>query len=202
MLLLCRPHPEGPCLAKVLESREHFHGIFSAARDPIRFQALAKVAAGDELHRIIERDDAFLSPFSELRPGSNVLFRPEEVHPASGMREVVEPLPERHRHIDGGLFGVQPEDRSITDFDADGEPAIETRAIDTDRLSGEKPADRQRFNPSLGEPLLPAVDGYTIMGREVVERRKRSDQAGIGEKPSRNPRGKKLLEDFPTLFHR
>jgi hypothetical protein len=37
-----------------------------------------------------------------------VLFRPEEVHGASGIRSVLEPLPERNCHITHHILRVCP----------------------------------------------------------------------------------------------
>jgi hypothetical protein len=100
----------------------------------------------------------------ELCPVSNVLFRPEEIHGASGVRDVVEPLPERNRYIGGYTIGLHAKHGPITNFYADGESAIETRTIYLDRFPWKEPADRQRLKSSLSEPLLFTIYANTVLG--------------------------------------
>jgi hypothetical protein len=69
-------------------------------------------------------------------------FRPEEVHGASGIRDVLEPLPVRHSYITHQLFGLCPQNDSIPNLHLDGLSTIKTRQIDLNRLSRKKPADR------------------------------------------------------------
>ncbi len=101
-----------------------------------------------------------------------MFFRPEEIHGASGKGDVIAPLPEGDRHICHQSLGFALQDHSIPDFHTDGLPAIQTGRIDPDRLTRKQPADRQRFKPSLAEPLLLAVNSDTILRGEVVKRSK------------------------------
>jgi hypothetical protein len=170
-----RSLPEGACLAKFIESCQHVHDVLSTVGDPIRVQAFAKIPARKELHQILQSYNSFFGPGIELRPVSNVFFRPEEIHRASGVRDVVEPLPEGNRHIGNQAFRLSVKHYSITNFHANGESAIQTRTIYTDRFPWEEPADRQRFKSSLPKPFLPAIDGYSVVSGKVVEGSKRGD---------------------------
>ncbi len=109
-----------------------------------------------------------------------MLFRPEEIHGTSSIGDIFEPLPEGHRHVTRQTLRFSSQDDAVSDLHPDGEAAIQTRCIDPNRFPWEKPADRQRFESSLAGPLLMAIDGYTILGREVVEGRKRGNEVRTG----------------------
>jgi hypothetical protein len=49
-----------------------------------------------------------------------MLFRPEEVHGASGIRDVFEPLPERHGHISHEAFWIAFQNHPIAYLHPDG----------------------------------------------------------------------------------
>ena len=55
-------------------------------------------------------------------------------------------------------------DDAVAHFDGNGLTAIETRGVDADLFARKQPADRQRFERSLREPLLLAVDGDAKLG--------------------------------------
>ena len=69
-----------------------------------------------------------------------------------------------------GLF-----DDAIPHFDGDRFTAIKTWGVDADPFPRKQPADRQRFESSLREPLLLAINGDAKLGRLIVERGKRDD---------------------------
>jgi len=71
-----------------------------------------------------------------------MLFRPEEVHGASGIRDVLEPLPVRYSYVTHHLLGLCPQNDSIPNLHLDGLSTIKTRQIDLNRPSRKKPADR------------------------------------------------------------
>jgi len=71
-----------------------------------------------------------------------VLFRPEEVHGASGTGSVLEPLPEGHSHVSNYIPGFYPQNDPIADLHLNGLSAIEARGIDSNRFARKKPADR------------------------------------------------------------
>ena len=64
---------------------------------------------------------------------------------------------------------------AVTHFDRDRFTAIETWAINADPFARKQPADRQRFEGSLGEPFLLTFYGHTELGGLIVERRERGD---------------------------
>ncbi len=68
-----------------------------------------------------------------------------------------------NRHIGGNAFWIGLKYASISNFYANGESTVETRAIDTDRLTWKKPADCQRFKTSLAEPLLLTVHSNPVL---------------------------------------
>jgi len=131
-----------------------------------------------------------------------VLFRPEEVHSTSGIRRFLEPLPEGNGHVPNHVPGFCPQDDPIPDLHLDGSSTIQAREIDLNRLSKEKPADRQRFKSSLTKPLLMTIDCNAILGGEVIKRSEGSNQIRIGEKPSGDPGSEKLVEGLSPLLHR
>jgi hypothetical protein len=72
-----------------------------------------------------------------------MIFRPEEIHCASGIRDVVPPLPKRNRNIGCDAFWIGMKYASVSNFYGNGESAVQTWAIDANRFSWKKPADRQ-----------------------------------------------------------
>jgi len=71
-----------------------------------------------------------------------VLFRPEEVHGASGTGSVLEPLPEGYSYVPDYILGFYPQNDSIPNLHLYGFSTIEARGIDANRFAGKKPADR------------------------------------------------------------
>ena len=101
-----------------------------------------------------------------------MLFRPEEIHGASGIRKIIKPIPEGNRYISHYAFRIAALDFAVLHFYPYRRTAIQAGRIDLYCFPREKPADRQRFETSLGEPLLLAVNGDAILGGKVAERRK------------------------------
>ena len=108
-----------------------------------------------------------------------MLFRPEEVHRASGIRSIFKPLPEGHSHIRHQTFRLGSKDLPVANLHSNREPAIKTGSIDLNCFSREEPADRQRFKTSLTEPFLLSFNGDSVLSGKVVERGKRGDVIGI-----------------------
>ena len=100
-----------------------------------------------------------------------MLFRPEELHEASGIGSVQIPITKGQRAVGDDTAGVAIFDDPVLDLHPHGRTAIETRSIDLNGFAWEEPADRQRFITSLGEPTLAAIDSDAILGRKIVERR-------------------------------
>jgi hypothetical protein len=119
-----------------------------------------------------------------------MLFRPEEIHGASGKSRILKPFPERDGDVGRvSLRFLEIEEPAILKHNLEGLAAIQTGEIHRHRLAGEEPADRQRFKGSLAEPFLLTFDRDAVLGGKIVERRKRDDVVGPGVKPSRDTRG-------------
>ncbi len=112
-----------------------------------------------------------------------MLFRPEEVHASSTGGAVLG----WSAHFAVGVthypFRAGGKHLLILHLNGNGFTAVQAWGIDTDRLSGEQPADRQRLEASLGEPFLFAVHGDAVLGRQVVERGQGYNIVGPGVDP-------------------
>jgi hypothetical protein len=70
-----------------------------------------------------------------------MLFRPKEVHRASGIRGIFKPLPKRNSHICHQTFGFGSKELPVPDLHLHREPTIETGSIDLDCFPWKEPAD-------------------------------------------------------------
>jgi len=129
-----------------------------------------------------------------------MFFRPEEKHGTSGESDIRHPFGYGKGYMADQSFRIGLLDDAVTHFDGDGFTAIETRGVDTDLFPRKQPADRQRFESSLREPLLLAVNGDAKLGGLIVERSKRGDQIRIWKKPAVNPRLKQRMHGFAPVF--
>ena len=116
-----------------------------------------------------------------------MLFRPEEIHGASGIGNVLEPFPERDGGVGDRGCGFRAEHHPVLHFHPNRQAAIQTGRVDPDGFPGKEPADRQRFKPSLGEPFLLGVNGDTVLGGKIIERRKGSDIFSVRIEPPGEP---------------
>jgi hypothetical protein len=193
--------PERTGLSDLYHSRDHFSGVFLSARDPIEIHSSAEVRPGKKLDKVEERDDPFVCGGIEPSPISYVLFRPEEIHGASGIWNILEPLPVGHSHITNHVLRLRPQNDPIPDLHQNGLSTIQARRIDLNCLSGKKPADCQRFKCSLTEPFLLSINGNTVLGGKVIKRSEGGYEIRIGKEPSRNPSSEKLVENLSAFFH-
>jgi hypothetical protein len=131
-----------------------------------------------------------------------MFLRPKEIHGASGVREVVEPLPKRHRGVSNKTFGVGALHFAVFHLNFHRRSAIETRGIDLDDFSRKQPADRQRFKSSLAEPLLLSLDADAVLGWQVAERRERADVVRVGKKPGWEPFEEEIVKGLFPFFSR
>ena len=99
-----------------------------------------------------------------------MFFRPEEIHCASGIGDVFEPLPKRDRCVRYQAFRFGTLDYTILHLHSDRQPTVETGGVDLNRLSWKEPADRQRLESSLGEPFLLSLDSDSILSGKIVKR--------------------------------
>ncbi len=116
---------------------------------------------------------------NEPGPVSNMFFRPEEIHGASGKGYVRAPIPKGNCHIGHQPIGFAFQNNSVPYLHNDRFSAIQTRGIDPDRLVREQPADCQRLKSSLAKPLLFVVNGDAVLGGKVAKWWKRADVIGI-----------------------
>jgi len=129
-----------------------------------------------------------------------MFFRPEEIHGTSGKREIAEPIPKTGRRIRHQAFRLSALYLTIFHLHTDRRPAIKAGRIDPNNVARKKPADRQRLESSLGEPLLLAFNGDAVLSGKVVKRRKRTDIVGIGIQPSGKSRGEKRVQNAASFF--
>ena len=101
-----------------------------------------------------------------------MFFRPEESHGASGIAGVLSPFCKGKGHVTYQTFRIGFQEIPIADLDLNRFTTVQTWGIYLNNLTWKKPADRQRLERSLAEPLLLAVNGQTVMRREIVERGK------------------------------
>jgi hypothetical protein len=100
--------PERTGLSDFYQGSYHLSGVFLSPRNPIEIHSSAVVRPGKKLYEVEERNDPFRCSGIEPGPASYVLFRPEEVHGASGIRKVLEPLPVGNCHIANHILRVCP----------------------------------------------------------------------------------------------
>jgi hypothetical protein len=171
-------------------------------RSIVRLQTFSKKVAGKSTNQVSKLNDPFFGARLETTPVANVLFRPEEIHGASGIGEIVEPFPERSRSISYYTFRLNTLDDTFFHFHSDWQPTIKAGSINLDGFAWKKPADCQRFEPSLGEPFLLSLNGYAVLGGEVIERRKGSNKIRVGKQPTHKIGSKKLVKSFSAFLGR
>jgi hypothetical protein len=101
-----------------------------------------------------------------------VLFRPEEMNPASGVRPILGPLAQGQVDITANFNGFKAFQVSVMHNYAHGLTAIQAGSVDLNRFSREDPADRQGFKTSLGKPFLLSIHSNAVLRGQVVEGRK------------------------------
>jgi len=197
-----RGRPKRSTFCDFFQGRHQPSHIFPHVRNVIRVQTSGKEAAGKELDHIRQRDDAIICSMLKTAPVANMFFRPEEIHGASGVREVGEPILEGNGGISDQSLRSRAPYLTILHFKQDRRTTIETWCIDPDNFAGKKPADRQRFETSLCKPLLLTVDCDAVLCGKVVKGWKRGNVIGLGKEPPRKSRGKKLMQALSPLFDR
>jgi hypothetical protein len=133
--------PEGARLPELRQGAKPRREELRQAKDVVRLQALAEQVNPEQGGVVPERHDAVGAVGVEQGPVSNVLFRPEEVHEASGPRDVLAPA--RERHIDVTNDGRR---RSFQDLPVPHPHlyrliAVQAGAVDLDLLAGVEPAN-------------------------------------------------------------
>jgi len=124
-----RSPPERTGFPDLCKGSYHLTAIFPAAGDPIRIQSPTKIIARKKLDQLSQRNNAFLGRRVETGPVSDMLFRPEEVHGASGIGNVFHPPPERYGYVSHETLRIGAEDFPVPDLYPDRKPAIQTGGI-------------------------------------------------------------------------
>ena len=83
--------PEGTRFAQFGDGREEFACIGATARGVIGFKPFFEHIKREKPDQVRKRDDALFRGSIEPGPVSDVLFRPEEVHGASGIGKALKP---------------------------------------------------------------------------------------------------------------
>jgi hypothetical protein len=148
---------------------------------PVHFGAVPRGA--EQLHDRVDRQNGIRRTRRESRPVPHIVFRPEEVDSASGVRPVFGPPAQGNIHIPADPGRISIFDYPVPHDNPQRPAAIETGRIDLNRFSRKDPADRQGFEPSLSEPLLLPRYRDAVLIRQVVERSKRNEQIGSRVKP-------------------
>jgi hypothetical protein len=137
----------------------------------------------------------------EGTPITGMFFRPEEVHARSAVGAGFD----RTAHLAVGVthdgFGLNGEKDFVFHLNYHGLPAIQTIGLQTNFLAGKQPANRQRFEPSLGEPFLLTVYGHPVLGGLVVEGWKGGDPIRLRMKPAGDAGGHQIVEQLAPFFH-
>jgi hypothetical protein len=128
-------------------------------------------------------DSAILGSGIKLCPVTEMLFRPEERHGASGITHILSPLSQGNGNISDQILRIGLEYDPISDLNLDRITAIQTRGVDPDHFSRKQPADRQRLEGSLRRPLLLAVNSDSELRGKMVKGCKRGDVIRIWIQP-------------------
>jgi hypothetical protein len=123
-MLWLRFLPERTGLADFLEYCEHVGSIVESFGEIIRVRALPEIIDGKKLERVSQGHDAVVCGRIKMSIVPNVLFRPEEVHGASGIAEVLVPPPERNSHISHNGIRLDYPEMAILNFQMNGQTAI------------------------------------------------------------------------------
>jgi hypothetical protein len=88
---------------------------------------------------ILQRYDAFLGPGFEFRPFARMLFRPKEIHAASGKRQIVPPLSIRNVEVETKAFRLFTLDYTVAHSHMLHLAAAEARRFDFDGFARKQP---------------------------------------------------------------
>jgi hypothetical protein len=138
-----------------------------------------------------------------------MLFRPEEIHTRSPVRPIFRGPANFTISISRECVRLDRKHRLIPHLHYNRFPAIQARSVHTYRLSGKKPANRQRFKPSLSEPFLLSIYGDAILSGQTVKGRKGSNIVGTRVEPTwigaagvrGTGRFHQFMEQFSSLLH-
>jgi hypothetical protein len=85
----------------------------------IRIQSFCKQIAGKQFQQHRQLQDTLFRACPEAAPSFHMLFRPKEVHCASGIWQIFEPVPERHGCVRHQALGFRALDFPVLHIHAD-----------------------------------------------------------------------------------
>ena len=98
------------------------------------------------------------------------------------------PFREWYGHVPCDPLRIGLQDLTVLHLYMNRRPTVQTWGIDADCFIREKPANCQRFEASLSEPLLSATDCDLVLGGKIAEWSETPDIVRFGEKPyAENP---------------
>ncbi len=93
------------CLLKFFKRCNHIADIFAHAGKVLRFCSFREIGPGKQGHQILDRNQPFLMLWFITIQVVQVFFRPEEMHIASGIRQVKRPFYKRNTCMPDHRFG-------------------------------------------------------------------------------------------------
>ena len=102
-----------------------------------QMRTVAEKVDGKQRDQIGQRNDSICIVLAKVFPVSEMFFRPEEEHRASGVARVFHPFHEWDRDVPDDAVGIGLKDFTVSDLDTYGLSAIKTRGIDLDCLPRE-----------------------------------------------------------------
>ena len=123
-----RGYPERAAARHLPEPLDEPREVARRGRDVVATAPLAMARRAHDAHHVPERQQGRSRVGLEPRPASCVLFRPEEVHPASGVRPVPPPLPERQVRVAADALRLQSFDHPVADRGLERLPQSRHRA--------------------------------------------------------------------------
>ncbi len=132
------------------------------------------------------RHDGFRRDRVIMGPVLDMLFRPEEVHPASGLppRGFAGQHPgEADVYVADNSLRIDFENSIISHPQENWLPTIQATRIYAYLGAGKKPAHGQRFQASLAVPLLLPPYGDEVMGGHIRKRCPRLHVIRVPDKP-------------------
>lgn len=133
---LFRFFPERAGFAECFHHLDHPAEILVHAGQIVLIHPPLKERPGEKLDQVGQCEDTLVSAFREGLPVADVLFRLEEIHPASGITQVLEPFPEGDGHVGYVSGGFVIDDLAVADDHPERFAAVETGKVNRHRLAG------------------------------------------------------------------
>jgi hypothetical protein len=154
-----------------LDRRQQRTPQFRHAADVVTVGSFPKNRRAEYLSNLIQPEESPFGLLLEAAPVPRMFFRPEEIHTTSTVCKVGSPFSERNIDECKDALRLGTLDHPVTHHHAYRLAAVQTGRVDGDGCTGKQPADRQRLEASLTEPLLLSMHGDPVLRGHVVERR-------------------------------